>query len=138
MTLARRPTSALLNGHDKRPKRGPAGIVTPAAPRVPPGKWTPEAVAAFNATPLKRDGKNGTPPARAPAKPPTFEVVRVHAETGRVQLHAWDHATEIEALADADSMNREAARNGGRTLATSGRLETGWIYSTRPQGGRGR
>lgn len=62
--------------------------------------------------------------------PATFEVYRFHEGSGRVQLHAWGHASEQEARADVDSMHAEMERQGGLTDAL-GLLEYGWVYRHR-------
>lgn len=63
--------------------------------------------------------------------PARFEVVREHAATGRMQLHAWDFIVEGAAENEARLMNRLAAEDAGRTWTTGGHLETGWRYFVR-------
>jgi hypothetical protein len=61
--------------------------------------------------------------------PPTWEVIREHPATCRVQLHAWD-------LGEAAAI-KEAAIQGCtyETMASSGKLERGWRYVARPSKG---
>ena len=58
---------------------------------------------------------------------PTYEVIREHAETGRVQLVQWglsERQANFQVLV-------HAADRDGVTLATSGKLERGWVARVR-------
>lgn len=64
----------------------------------------------------------------------SYEVIRQHAETSRVQLAAWTVPTSDAAEALARSLNAQTERAGGVTLASSGLLERGWRYVSRKAG----
>lgn len=66
--------------------------------------------------------------------PERYEVIRTHAATGRTQLHAWNFIVKGAAENEARTMNEVAAKDGGRTRATSGHDESGWRYEVRGPG----
>ena len=84
----------------------------------------------------RRPTRNPSPvphfPAPDPAAP-SFEVVRVHEESGRVQLVAWNQAKDD---AETIAFTSNADMENGETVAMSGKKERGWVYRARPAGER--
>lgn len=74
---------------------------------------------------------NGFRPLWPAPIPGSFEVVREHAATCRVQLAGWDILDEAKAERLAATLNARTVAAGGVTLASSGLLERGWVYSAR-------
>lgn len=61
----------------------------------------------------------------------TWEVVREHEATSRSQLAGWGIEGQAEAERLAATLNARVEAMGGLTLASSGLLERGWVYSSR-------
>ncbi len=81
------------------------------------------------------DGERTKPqrniPNNIPAPAPSWEVIRTHVATCRVQLAGWDIIDEAKAERLAATLNARTVAAGGVTLASSGLLERGWLYSAR-------
>lgn len=69
-----------------------------------------------------------------PPAPVLYEVIREHEASGRVQLVEWGLDAE-RAKFVTDGMNAIAG-NAGEALASSGKIERGWVFRMRKPGGR--